>query len=45
VVFGEPGGPVLLGASSLEVFHLSVDPIRKRLVPVQGLLKVSGRHP
>jgi clan AA aspartic protease len=38
VVFGEAGGPVLLGASALEVFHLSVD-------PVPGLLMASSRHP
>ncbi|MBM3943138.1 MAG: hypothetical protein FJ316_09500 [SAR202 cluster bacterium] len=38
VVFGEAGGPVLLGATALELFHLAVDPVRKRLMPVPGLL-------
>ncbi len=38
VVFGEPQGPVLLGASSLEVFHLAVDTVHQRLTPVTGLL-------
>jgi len=38
VVFGESEATVLLGASSLEAFHLAVDPVRKQLVPVPGLL-------
>ena len=38
VVFGESDSTVLLGASTLEIFHLTVDPIRKRLAPVPGLL-------
>lgn len=38
VVFGESEHTVLLGASALETFHLSVDPVNKRLVPVPGLL-------
>lgn len=38
VVFGEPRGPVLLGATTLEIFNLGVDPIRKRLIPIRGLL-------
>lgn len=38
VVFGEPQGPALLGASSLEVFHLAVDTVHQRLTPVTGLL-------
>ena len=38
VVFGEADGPVLLGASSLEVFHLAADPVGKRLISVPGLL-------
>ncbi len=45
VVFGEPGMPVLLGASSLEVFHLGVDPVRQRLVPVSGLLMRGESYP
>ena len=38
VVFGEADATVLLGASSLEAFHLAADPVSKRLVPVPGLL-------
>ena len=38
VVFGESDTSVLLGASTLEIFHLAADPVRKRLVPVTGLL-------
>ena len=38
VVFGPEGANALLGATTLELFHLGVDPIGQRLVPVQGLL-------
>jgi clan AA aspartic protease len=38
VVFGDPGGPALLGATALELFNLGVDPVRQRLVPLRGLL-------
>ena len=38
VVFGPEGANALLGAATLELFHLGVDPIGQRLVPVQGLL-------
>jgi clan AA aspartic protease len=38
VVFGEPGSGALLGATTLEIFNLGVDPIRKRLIPIRGLL-------
>jgi clan AA aspartic protease len=31
-----PGGSPLLGAGALESLFLSVDPVRKRLVPVKG---------
>jgi clan AA aspartic protease len=37
VVFGERAGPVLLGATTLEIFKLGVDPVG-RLVPVTGVL-------
>lgn len=40
VVFGEHGGPTLLGATTLEIFKLGVDPIARRLVPVSGLLMI-----
>ena len=38
VVFGELGGPALLGATALEVFNLGVDPVRQQLIPIHGLL-------
>lgn len=38
VVFGPEGTATLLGATTLELFHLSVDPVEKRLNPVPGLL-------
>ena len=38
VVFGGDGGRALLGAVALEAFGLRVDPVRRRLVPVEGLL-------
>jgi hypothetical protein len=37
-VFGEEGTPSLLGAYALEGFLLGVDPVNKRLVPVEGLM-------
>jgi len=39
VVFGPEGSAALLGATSLELFNMAVDPVRRRLVPVPGLLK------
>lgn len=39
VVFGPVGVMPLLGATALEIFHLGVDPVQQRLVPVPGLLK------
>jgi clan AA aspartic protease len=39
VVFGPQGTSPLLGATTLEMASLAVDPIRQRLVPVSGLLK------
>jgi predicted aspartyl protease len=36
VVFGEPESPAILGASTLESLLLGVDPVGKRLVPVEG---------
>ena len=38
VVFGEPDGPTLLGATMLEIFNLGVEPVRQHLIPVTGLL-------
>ena len=39
VVFGPEGGSLLLEATSLELFSFAVDPVHRRLVPVDGLLK------
>lgn len=39
VVFGPEGATALLGATTLELFNMAVDPINRRLVPVPGLLK------
>ena len=38
VVFGGEDGPNLLGAVTLEEFGLGVDPVNKRLIPVEGYL-------
>ena len=35
VVFGPEGVSPLLGATTLQLFHLGVDPMQERLVPVQ----------
>jgi clan AA aspartic protease len=37
-VFGEEGMDALLGAVTLEEFGLGVDPVNKRLVPIELLL-------
>ena len=39
VVFGPQGAKPLLGATTLELFNMGVDPIKSRLIPVPGLLK------
>ena len=39
VVLGPDGATPLLGATTLELFNLAVDPLRRRLVAVPGLLK------
>ena len=41
VVFGPENSQSLLGATTLELFNMAVDPIRRRLIPVPGLLKSS----
>jgi predicted aspartyl protease len=38
VVFGGENDPALLGADTLEGLLLSVDPVAKRLVPVEAYL-------
>ena len=37
-IFGDPGGYVLLGATTLESFSLAPDPVNERLLPVAGML-------
>ncbi len=39
VVFGPEGVTPIIGATTLELFNLGVDPAGRRLVPVDGLLK------
>jgi clan AA aspartic protease len=38
VVFGPGDTNALLGATTLELFNLAVDPVRQRLIPVPGLM-------
>ena len=38
VCFVAPAGPALLGAVALESLSLGVDPVARRLVPVDGLV-------
>jgi len=40
-LIGPNGGPALLGTVTLEEFALSVDPVAKRLVPVEGFVGVA----
>ena len=39
LVFGPEGVSPLLGATTLQLFYLGVNPIQEQLVPVTGLLK------
>ena len=45
VVFAEEGSEPLLGAVTLEIFLLTVDPVRQRLVPIRGLLMALAKKP
>lgn len=36
VVFGDEGIQPILGAVTLEIFRLGIDPVRMRLIPVEG---------
>ena len=45
VVFAEEGSEPLLGAVTLEIFLLNVDPVRQRLVPTRGLLMTLTGQP
>ena len=42
VVFADEGTQPLLGAVTLEIFGLAVDPVRRRLVPVPGLMMAAS---
>ena len=42
VLMGSAPGPVLLGATTLEELGLGVDPINRRLVPVEIFLAAAG---
>jgi predicted aspartyl protease len=44
VIFGNEAGPVLLGAFTLEVLQLGVDPGNQRLVPVPAYLLPQGPY-
>ena len=39
VVFGPDEAEPLMGAVTIELFNMSVEPVRQRLVPVPGLMK------
>ena len=45
VVFGDEGVQPLLGAVTLEIFGLGIDPVRMRLIPVEGLMMSASRIP
>ena len=36
-VFGDPSAPPVIGAHTLEAFLLGVDPVEKRLVPIEAM--------
>ena len=38
VIFGDDGVTPLLGAVTLEIFGLGIDPVNRRLVPVDALI-------
>jgi len=40
--FIAPAGPALLGAVALESLFLAVDPVAKRLIPVEGFVGLTG---
>ena len=45
VVFGDDDAPALLGAVTLEIFRLGIDPVSQRLIPVDGyLLRNTGGY-
>ena len=42
VIFGEPGDAVLLGAFTLEVLGLCLDPLKRELLPIPMILAALG---
>ena len=42
VIFGDEGVQPLLGAVTLEIFRLAIDPVEMRLIPVDGLMMAVG---
>ena len=42
VVFWEEGAQPLLGAVTLEIFSLNIDPVNERLIPVDAFMLASG---
>ena len=42
VVFGDEGVQPLLGAVTLEIFGLGIDPVKMRLIPVEGLMMAAA---
>lgn len=42
VVFGDEGVQPLLGAVTLEIFGLGIDPVGMRLIPVDGLMMAAA---
>ena len=45
IVFGDEGATPLLGALTLEIFSMGVDPVKKRLIPVDSLLGTQTPRP
>ena len=42
VIFGDEGVQPLLGAVTLEIFRLAINPVDMRLIPVDGLMMVAA---
>ena len=42
VVFGDEDATPLLGAVTLEIFGLGIDPVNMRLIPVDSLMLATG---
>jgi hypothetical protein len=38
VIFGPPGSLYLLGATTLEIFAVDVDPVARRLKPISAVI-------